>query len=122
MLSYVKEVREKDLAARRRFVVFGTTVTFIVIVAVWVPVRIAQWKSTGRPVIAEQPTPASFEQKPLVAGDQIEKRTTPTPEVTATPSPLFESSTKGGEFAPAPTTVPEESPTASATPTDFPTL
>lgn len=131
MFEYFSEIKQRDEAAKQRFVVVATAISFIAIVAIWVPIRIAQWKTPTDSTLAKTQSGNSVATaSPAVAGDSAVRIftnvATPKPAATAvaTPAePLFTSpvvtATPAANSVSSPEiTAPEATPSA----TDFPTL
>jgi len=94
MISYLKSIKKKDLAYRRKFVAVGTVMAAVLIFGTWIPLRVNQWRTTYKT--------SKFTVNGVVAGDQAEKAT-PTPTVMVpTADPL--SFMVSGSPTPSPTT------------------
>lgn len=123
-MNFFRQIKDRNIAYRRKFVVFGTSLSFLLIFSLWIPVRLAQWRTGSGLEVAE----ATVEPSPAVAGEQTQNlpflkenvpsvsssfsapAPAPTPENTATPvvAPL-----------PEETTATEEKPKEK---TEYPTL
>jgi hypothetical protein len=127
MFEYFSEIKHKDVATKQRFVVIGTVISFIAIIGVWVPIRIAQWKTPGDTMVAKSEPTAEPEAAatPVVAGDAAIRifTNTATPKPTVTPTTQTEALFAQPVASVAPTVTPEALfETETPSPTDFPTL
>jgi hypothetical protein len=134
MFNYLSEIKKRDEASKQRFVVIGTAISFVAIIGVWVPIRIAQWKTHGdavvaktenvAPVVTSIPTVAGDEAVRVLLGGSTEK-TTATPVVSSKPlfaNPVVTATpVVSGQFVPE-NSISEVAPEATPTSTDFPTL
>jgi len=126
MFNYFSEIKKRDEATKQRFVVVATAISFIAIIAIWVPIRIAQWRTPGNATVAktEEVAPATT-ATPAVAGDDIMRIISGDSAVKATAVPV--SSIEPLFTNPMATAMPvtfdsEVVPEVVPAPTDFPTL
>lgn len=71
MFEYFFNVRNKDIAHRQKFVVIGTSVSFLLILGAWIPFQLMQFKSGATKAIAENKIETTS-PSPVVAGDAID--------------------------------------------------
>jgi hypothetical protein len=124
MFEYFSNVKKRDVAHRQKFVIVGTTLSFLLILGIWIPFELMQLKSmAGKGVVAENKVDEAS-PSPVVAGDTTTRtlpflsgaKTSPEAFVSPTATPDFETDTPLiNESSPEP---------VSATPatSDFPTL
>ncbi|MDO8511658.1 MAG: hypothetical protein Q7S57_00120 [bacterium] len=133
MFEYFSEIKNRDEFAKKRFVIVGTAISFIAIIGVWVPIRIAQWRTPGDATVAKtEETAPLTTATPAVAGDSAIRIFTNVASPKPTVAPVFITQPEAPLFAqPVVSVTPTSVPTATAealfeteapTPTDFPTL
>lgn len=132
MFEYFFNVKNRDIAHRQKFVIVGTTLSFLLILGIWIPFELMQLKSmAGKGVVAENKVEEAS-PSPVVAGDTT-TRTLPFLSGAKTSPEASVSPTVTSEFIPTATPdsetdtplINESSPEpVSATPatSDFPTL
>ena len=135
MFTYFSEIKNKDNATKQRFVVVATAISFFAIVAIWVPIRIAQWRTPGGATLAnvKEAKPGATTD-PAIAGDSVIRIFTnvvlpkPTEKPVSTPlaplsvSPVNSVVPSVEELFVSEKSTLEMSPEPTPSATDFPTL
>lgn len=134
MLSYFKNVKQKDIAHRQKFVVVSTALSFLLILGIWVPFQVMRLRSmTGKATVAENKV-ETVSPSPVVAGDNTTRNlpflsgAETTPTASASPSPTAQPTLTPAAIPDSEADIPlisspsPESTMATPSASDFPTL